>query len=169
MNNELLINITSYLNSNGEKEIWKLLYLIEWKYLLVNNKRLFEGVWKYTLSGAVLQNIDLRLIKSKNIEMDEKYLNYINFVLEKKERLSYTDFANMYYSTYPLMNTSKGDFINLFECRKNYIKTLSQDKKNSILSLDTFLEKNKKKQIDKKYFYMFGSLVVSLIGIYIYL
>jgi len=160
--------ITSYLKSKGHKEIWKLLYLIEWKYILVHNQRLFEGVWEYTLSGAVINKIDLRLIENRNVELTEEILNFVNFVLEKKERLSYTDFANMYYSTYPLINTRKGDLINLFECRKEYIKTLSEEQKSSILSLNSFLEKKKDKKLDKKYFLIFIFFIILLIGIYIY-
>ena len=131
---------------NFEKPIInKLLYLIDWKHTLVYGEQLTNANWIWSNNGATfeLNNKDLdyylnNLNKNSNYfeENNDKDIVrkniFIDFMKEKTERLLYTDFANMYFSTYPFIIGHKYDELNLEKSRNEYLQYLTNSKSDKI-------------------------------------
>lgn len=161
--------------------IVKAVFLIEWKYVLVNKKRLFNSFnWvkkngyfdiKYKKKSNILNKEDnlsflIDFIEPKNIdyysfiEMNifRELIQYIDFILEKYERLKYTGFSNLFVSTYPYIYSEYNQKINLVKLMEKY-----SNYKNKYIN--TQINNNTIKDWDKK---TFGNDKEFLIGLIIY-
>ena len=108
--------------------IYKIIFLIEWKYVLVNNKLLFEDlIWYKNSYGFQIKNNDLikiiEILEAKN-EIDSNFKYYIDFILEKYNRLTYNHFTSLYISIYPYIFSKENVDIDLLKCKKDYKKML---------------------------------------------
>ena len=181
--------------------IVKAVFLIEWKYVLVNKKRLFNSFnWikkngyfdiKYKKKSNILNKEDnlsflIDFIEPKNIdyysfiEMNifRELIQYIDFILEKYERLKYTGFSNLFVSTYPYIYSEYNQKINLVKLMEDYSKH-----KNKYINTQykvekdfDYIEKNRIKNWDRErfrddkefltalivYSAMFGTLMIFL-------
>ena len=161
--------------------IVKAVFLIEWKYVLVNKKRLFNSFnWvkkngyfdiKYKKKSNILNKEDnlsflIDFIEPKNIdyysfiEMNifRELIQYIDFILEKYERLKYTGFSHLFASTYPYIYSEYNQKINLVKLMEKY-----SNYKNKYIN--TQINNNTIKDWDKK---TFGNDKEFLIGLIIY-
>ena len=115
--------ITSYLKYNGfdKSYIVKILFLLDWKHVLVTGERMFSVNWIYSSYGAKFEEFEIdNIIPRPNIELLEEEKEYIDFILKKVRRLKYTDFVNIYFSTYPLIYGVKYQPIDLVAMAKEY-------------------------------------------------
>ena len=108
--------------------IYKIIFLIEWKYVLVNNKLLFEDlIWYKNSYGFQIKDHDLIKIietsEAKN-EINSNFKYYIGFILEKYNRLTYNHFASLYISIYPYIFSKENIDIDLLKCKRDYKKML---------------------------------------------
>lgn len=128
-----------------EKNISKMLYLIDWKYTLVYGNQLTNANWFYDNFGAnfkienqdmlyYIKNLDKHSIFSEPLsQIDHIRIQiFINFIEEKFERMLYTDLMHMYFSTYPFFVTDKYDLINMENSREKYLDFLFETKYKNI-------------------------------------
>ncbi len=125
-----LKNIIAYLKflETPTHIIYKIIFLIEWKYVLVNNKLLFEDlIWFKNSYGFQIKNNDLikiiETLEAKN-EINSNFKYYIGFILEKYNRLTCNHFASLYISIYPYIFSKENIDIDLLKCKKDYKKML---------------------------------------------
>lgn len=181
--------------------IVKAVFLIEWKYVLVNKKRLFNSFnWvkkngyfdiKYKKKLNILNKEDnlsflIDFIEPKNIDYSSfiemnifrELIQYIDFILEKYERLKYTGFSNLFVSTYPYIYSEYNQKVNLVKLMEDY-----SDYKNKYINTQykveevfDYIEKNTIKDWGRKrfgndkdfltsliiYSIMFGTIMISL-------
>lgn len=161
--------------------IVKAVFLIEWKYVLVNKKRLFNSFnWikkngyfdiKYKKKSNILNKEDnlsflIDFIEPKNIDYSSfiemnifrELIQYIDFILEKYERLKYTGFSHLFASIYPYIYSEYNQKINLVKLMEKY-----SNYKNKYIN--TQINNNTIKDWDKK---TFGNDKEFLIGLIIY-
>lgn len=150
------------------------LFLIDWKHTLVYGKQLTNAKWFKNENSIMDFSLDnknlsdyLKEIKKDNlfpivqplslIDVDRINL-FINFIKEKTIRMLYTDFVNLYFSTYPVSFSNKNELIDLVECRDKYIdfvKETNNKKFSEIFCLQVdskYLTKNDLDEyLDEKY------------------
>lgn len=127
-----LKNIIAYLKflEIPNNIIYKIVFLIEWKHVLVNDKLLFEDlIWYKDSYGFQIKNNDLikmiEILEAKN-EINSNFKYYVDFILEKYNKLTYNGFASLYISIYPYIFSKENVDIDLLKCKKNYIKGVKQ-------------------------------------------
>lgn len=128
----LLKTINYLVSKNLDLDtILKTIFLIEWKYVLANNKRLFKADW-IDVDGKDILEID----KIKDFKISSELLTYIDFIFEKHERFGLSRFNLLYSSTYPVLLNSKNKCLaNLLKLRKLYLSTLTKEESKHILPL----------------------------------
>lgn len=111
----LMINLKQPIYSDLTK-ISKILYLCDWKFTITYNEKLLDIDWKHSNFGLITNNFNFSLaieLLSSKLNQESKLPNHfksiLDFVLEKVERLKYTDFVTLVYSTYPMITTSPSD------------------------------------------------------------
>lgn len=142
---------------NIKKElIHFVLFIVDWKYTLVYGEQLTNVKWFKNQNSIMDFNLNNKNLNDylKEIEIkdnisihDENFsqidLNRINlfidFVKSKTEKMLYTEFVNLYFSTYPLISSNRNEFIDLVDLREQYInvvKNINIKKFNEIFGLE---------------------------------
>ena len=170
--------------------IVKAVFLIEWKYVLVNKKRLFNSFnWikkngyfdiKYKKKLNILNKEDnlsflIDFIEPKNIDYSSfiemnifrELIQYIDFILEKYERLKYTGFSHLFVSTYPYIYSEYNQKINLVKLMEDYSNHKNKyiNTQSKIEEVFNYINNNTIKDWDTK---RFGNNKEFLIGLIIY-
>lgn len=170
--------------------IVKAVFLIEWKYVLVNKKRLFNSFnWvkkngyfdiKYKKKLNILNKEDnlsflIDFIEPKNIDYSSfiemnifrELIQYIDFILEKYERLKYTGFSNLFVSTYPYIYSEYNQKVNLVKLMEKYSNHKNKyiNTQSKIEEVFNYINNNTIKDWDTK---RFGNNKEFLIGLIIY-
>jgi len=134
----------------------KVIYLIEWKYILLNNKPLLDIEFENNNSGPTFDNYlkyfeDIPNINSftENFSHIPEVHDIIFYLFEKTERLEYTSFVNLVFSTYPFITSNKYDILNLVQCAKNYKEILNKEELSKIENLDIKRKSNFLKKVKK--------------------
>lgn len=175
MNYDIRNLIDNVRELNVKKElIHFVLFMIDWKYTLVYGEQLTNVKWFKNQNSIMDFNLNnknlndyLKEIESKdNINIYDKNLSqidlnkinlFINFVKSKTEKMLYTEFVNLYFSTYPLISSNKNELIDLVDLRNQYIdivKDINNKKFNEIFGLEVeskYLSKNDLNEYLKKY------------------
>lgn len=130
----ILLDIIRYIDLYKNNEInldisilSKILYLIDWKACIEHGKQLTQLEWtnsNYGLTGdhnlGFAYDLATRDERNSNHELSTSDTNIINFVIEKTERMKYTDLAHLVHSTYPMITSEKYQVLNLPELAKEY-------------------------------------------------
>lgn len=170
--------------------IVKAVFLIEWKYVLVNKKRLFNSFnWvkkngyfdiKYKKKLNILNKEDnlsflIDFIEPKNIDYSSfiemnifrELIQYIDFILEKYERLKYTGFSHLFVSTYPYIYSEYNQKVNLVKLMEKYSNHKNKyiNTQSKIEEVFNYINNNTIKDWDTK---RFGNNKEFLIGLIIY-
>lgn len=170
--------------------IVKAVFLIEWKYVLINKKRLFNSFnWvkkngyfdiKYKKKSNILNKEDnlsflIDFIEPKNIDYSSfieinifrELIQYIDFILEKYERLKYTGFSNLFVSTYPYIYSEYNQKINLVKLMEDYSNHKNKyiNTQYKIEEVFNYINNNTIKDWNRK---KFGNNKEFLIGLIIY-
>jgi hypothetical protein len=117
------MTITEYIKERVEEHyVYKVIYLIAWKYAIVKEKDPFNGEWEMGNNGP-------KAIKYEDIEMTKEVKKYIDFTLEKTNRLKYTEFVHAYFNTYPAITTDRFCYFDIVKKAKEYKEYLKENKK----------------------------------------
>ncbi len=146
--------IKNFEKNNIDKGLLKtILYLVEWKYILVNNKRLFNVNWFKSnfsfLDFNVMDSInpnklhdyanlnELNDFTNQNIELliEDNIKEYFDFILNKYKRFKYTGIMNLAFSTYPMIKGELFEVLDLIKYREEYLKILNKKEFKSITNL----------------------------------
>ena len=126
------------------------IYLIDWKYTLLNNETLLNIDWENTNYGPgfddykeLVNNIENINSFSEDYIPNQQVLDVIEFVAEKTERLKYTELTNLAFSTYPMISTERYDKLNIQKKSIEYKDTLNQHFKTSAENLISLPKKKK--------------------------
>lgn len=125
----------------------KLIYLADWKYSLNYGKQISNIAWKFNHYGPYVDDIENFIcndsLKRFKIEVDRTYyggskytvivkkdVNFTNPNQEEKEvldiiikltdKLNWTDFINLVYSTYPIKVSERGEILDLVTLAQQY-------------------------------------------------
>lgn len=181
--------------------IVKAVFLIEWKYVLINKKRLFNSFnWvkkngyfdiKYKKKSNILNKEDNLSFLIEGIEPKDansssyfeistfrEVIQYIDFILEKYERLKYTGFSNLFVSTYPYIYSEYNQKVNLVKLMEKYSNHKNKyiNTQSKVEEVFDYIEKNTIKDWGRKrfgndkdfltsliiYSIMFGTIMISL-------
>lgn len=122
----------------------KIIYLIDWKSSIDREKQITDIEWFFNNYGPYVSEIELMVMvdprfkiettqnyygSEKNIirviennfnepSPDEKSI--IDLVIEVTQNLSWSQFINAVYSTYPIKNSMKGSMLDLVSLAKEY-------------------------------------------------
>jgi len=113
----------------------KTLFLIEWKYILITNTRLFDCVWTHSPYGPVSDFKDIDDIVGYSDSYNIKKRQVVKFILQKIEKLNRTQYINLVYSVYPMIESETYDIINLIKYSNEYKELLSVEDLQKILNL----------------------------------
>ena len=141
-----------YPNELSKARLNKVIYLIDWKSVLINNKQLTNIEWKYNHYGPYVDVIKKQIQADSRFKIDnttnfygnpkelivliedngfsspnEDEKQVIDFVIEKTKKYNWNDFIKLVYSTYPIISQPQGSNLNLIELSKEY-KALLSDK-----------------------------------------
>ena len=125
----------------------KIIYLADWKNVLVNNSQISETKWYFNHYGPFVKEIidDIRSseffeiystknshgldkelirlksnISIKSVQLTDKEISTIDFVINITSKLYWDDFIRLVYSTYPIMKMPKLSYLNLIELASDY-------------------------------------------------
>lgn len=126
----------------------KLVYLADWKYSLDYGKQLSNISWKFNHYGPYVNEIEnsiesdllkrfkithqetsyfghskyiINLIDdSKFIAPNDSERTTLDMILKLTDKLNWTDFINLVYSTYPIKVSERGDILHLVALAKQY-------------------------------------------------
>lgn len=150
---EIIYYICRFANSEkiilSKARLVKLIYLIDWKCMLVNGYQMTEIQWVLNHYGPYVEDIIKTLEKYPNfkksdyinhygeqcekidlvdkediqniqINLSKQHCELIDSVLFTTARLAYTKFLRLIYSTYPIVNSNKMDKLDLQKFAKEY-------------------------------------------------
>jgi len=125
----------------------KVLYLIDWKFVIENDKQMTKIKWIYNHYGPYVDEVETSIIFDKRFviekitniygndkslikikdgakfeEPNKKEKKIIDFIMEKTNRYNFTDFIKLVYSTYPIISQPQGSQLNLVALAKEYKK-----------------------------------------------
>lgn len=134
-----------YPNELSKARLNKIIYLIDWKSAIERYRSLTEIFWLYNNYGPYVRDIEehIRMDKRFLIEISfnfygaeksiiklkddvdfnepfEEEKKIIDFVIDKTKTLYYSDFIQLVYSTYPIINCQKGEILDLPKLAKEY-------------------------------------------------
>lgn len=132
----------------------KIIYLIDWKSILLHGKPITSIQWIYNHYGPYVNDIEESLIqderfsfkKTSNIYGNEKTVielinqenfieptadekEVIDFIIEKTKKFNFNNFIKLVYSTYPIISQPQGSILNLVELANEY-KNLQKNENN---------------------------------------
>jgi uncharacterized phage-associated protein len=149
---ERVINILDYLyikypNSNqlSISRVMKLLYLIEWRYAIINFEKLTDIEWMQTEYGPFYktlrsiynessnyevtiklddknreQTVIIFLNKKENLSLKDEAKKVVDFVIDHCKDYSWTELNNLVSSTYGVLNTPQGQIIDIVNLASKY-------------------------------------------------
>ena len=126
LKNNICDVLKDIVSSDIEDHLYeKVLYLIEWKYILIHGERLFDLNWEHTPFGiSAKYNEEANITYSISYSIRKRLI--VKFIFEKINRLKYTELMNLVMSTYPLIKTETYDSIDLIELALDYKDSLSE-------------------------------------------
>jgi hypothetical protein len=129
----------------SKARINKIMYLIDWKSAIENEKQITNIEWVFNHYGPYVNKIEeiiskdnrFNIEKTTNIYGKEKHIiglikdkDFINpsdqdkviidFILEKTVKFYWNKFIALVYSTYPIISQEKGSKLNLVELAREY-------------------------------------------------
>ena len=131
----------------SKARVVKLLYLIDWRSSILYNTQITKTKWLFNHYGPYVTSIidlikddgrfelywvvnyygepkELIKLKDYNYEiegkLDERTKKIIDFVIEKTSPLSWTDFINLVYDTYPVRSSIKYSHLDLPKLAREY-------------------------------------------------
>ena len=153
---EKLIDILIYLyrkypNSNqlSFSRTMKLVYLIEWRFAIINFEKLTDINWTLTKYGPYYSNLikifkessNFELItkiddnnnqqivikftdKKNDLNLNENTKAVIDFVISHCQNLSWSELNNIVNSTYGIINSNENEIIDILTMAKKYKNVL---------------------------------------------
>lgn len=144
------------------------LFLVDWKYTLVYGEQLTNANWFKNNNSIMDFQLDDKFLKDYLVSINKNDLYpipqplsqidfmrinlFVDFIKNKTEKMLYTDFAHLYFSTYPLINSTKNEQINLVNLRNEYIdvvKDINKKKFNEIFGLEIESKKYSANELDE--------------------
>lgn len=132
----------------------KIIYLIDWKSILLHGKPITSIQWVYNHYGPYVNDIEESLIKDERFSFKKKSNIYgnektvielinqenfieptsdekevIDFIIEKTKKFNFNNFIKLVYSTYPIISQPQGSTLNLIELANEY-KNLQKNENN---------------------------------------
>lgn len=123
----------------------KIIYLVDWKFVLEFEKQLTNINWKFNHYGPYVDEIKdelqkdnrfvitstttmygnpkdiIELADNKNfVEPNSDEKEIIDFIIDKTKRLYWNEFIELVYSTYPIISQEKGTNLDLVKLAKEY-------------------------------------------------
>lgn len=126
----------------------KLVYLADWKCALDNRKQISNIDWKFNHYGPYVKDIEncietdqlnrfkiihqetsyfghskytIKLVKDLNfVAPDDNEKTILDIILNLTDKLNWTDFINLVYSTYPIKVSERGEVLNLVALAEQY-------------------------------------------------
>lgn len=117
-----------------DSEIHKAMFFIDWKYVLIHGKQLFNVQWyldinrrfNFEVEDKSLDNyISIILPEAKNLS--EETIWVMNFVTEKFFRLHISELERLYYSLYPMIFISRGEELDIVNVALKYKEFLKEN------------------------------------------
>lgn len=146
----ILLNYpTAFRSELSKARLTKIIYLSDWKYAIQYGKTITNIQWIYNHFGPYVDDVintiirypkEFRIRRTYNIfrknkeliELERKDLEIlnlsssekktINFVIRATAGLSWKDFIDLVYSTYPIVTQDKMSNLDLIELSHNYKK-----------------------------------------------
>lgn len=142
-----------YQKELSKARLNKIIYLIDWKYVLTYGKQLTNIEWKYNHYGPYVDIIKEKILSDSRFKIDnttnfygnpkelitlaedygfidpsENEKDIIDFVIEKTKKYNWNDFIKLVYSTYPIISQPQGSNLNLIALSKEYKILLDRKK-----------------------------------------
>lgn len=143
-----LLNLIIYIFSKypniselSKPRLVKLIYLIDWKHTIDNDKQATCIKWYFNHYGPYVDDV-INLIKQNpsmfkvgtsiniygggitdkiemkfdgNVTLDQNIIKSADFIIENTSKMNWSEFINLVYSTYPIKNNSRYKDLNLVE------------------------------------------------------
>ncbi|MDA3078131.1 Panacea domain-containing protein [Campylobacter sp. JMF_06 NA1] len=156
-----IVDLTKYIIEHypypkelSKARLNKIIYLVDWKFVLEYEKQLTSINWKFNHYGPYVDEIKdaiqsdnrfsitstttiygnpkdiIELVDNKNFvepNFDEK--NIIDFIIDKTKKLYWNEFIELVYSTYPIISQEKGTNLDLVKLAKEYKEIIKNYKK----------------------------------------
>lgn len=159
-----------YKDDISKARLNKMIYLADWKSAIESGNQLSNIHWLYNNYGPYVneivnlaQNDDWFVIyntynnlghkkniiyinnevQDSNIVLSAEDKKYVNFVIDSTQSLSWSNFIRLVYSTYPIISSTKKEYLNLVELAHQY----NELKYNNTLINNTDLEIHQKEAI----------------------
>lgn len=128
-----MIAMLKFLNLK-EHDIKKAMFFIDWKYVLIHGKQLFNVQWyldinrrfNFEVEDKSLDNyISIILPEAKNLS--EETIWVMNFVTEKFFRLHISELERLYYSLYPMIFINRGEELDIVDVALKYKEFIKEN------------------------------------------
>lgn len=96
---------------------------------MVENLSIFEKIRTNNFYGAD-KTIYKLIDQNYNINLSDDLMLIIDTVIEKTKNMSWTNFINFIYSTYPVVTSNRYTYLNLLEKAEQYKKELETEKEH---------------------------------------
>ncbi|NBA78866.1 DUF4065 domain-containing protein [Emticicia sp. ODNR4P] len=125
----------------------KLIYLIDWKHTIVNGRQATPIQWYFNHYGPYVDTVidlikdhpeiftvetrtnayggisdKIKLVSGQNVHLEESVKQSADFIISNTSQMSWTNFIDLVYSTYPIKTNSKYTYLNLVEEAKKFEK-----------------------------------------------
>ncbi len=101
--------------------LMRVIYLCDWKYAIEEQEKLTGLKWYNSVNRIHTENFIYSVFSgSSEIELSDKELKVIDFVLEKTDRMDVGEFITLCYSTYPMITSDVGKLLHLVPLAKKY-------------------------------------------------
>lgn len=136
-----------FRNELSKARVVKMVYLADWKSAIIQQKQLTQIDWFFNHYGPYVSEIIEEISNDEDFEiktvsnyfggdkdlvvLNAKFKNPIvspatkdilDFVIQKTSNLYWSDFINLIYSTYPIVNSPRYTHLNLVALAKEYTK-----------------------------------------------
>ena len=121
--------VMNYKNKDdlSKARLNKIIYLIDWKSAIDKERQITNIEWYFNNYGPYVSDIETSLnfdivrIKTNEFQkpLDEENL-IIDLVINLTQELSWNEFINAVYSTFPIKESEKGSSLNLVQLAKEY-------------------------------------------------
>lgn len=137
----------------SKARVVKMVYLADWRSCIVNGRQITDIHWYFNHYGPYVSEIidiirqdnDFLIHSSTNVFGDSKEVvilqnkqcevnvspdvsDILEFVIKKTSLLSWNDFIDLVYSTYPVVTQQRYSFFDLVALSKKYKEQMSQIK-----------------------------------------
>ena len=150
-----ILKFYPYKNELSNARLTKMIYLMDWRFAFDHGKQITNIKWYYDNYGHFDHDIKnainykekikkiimytiygnkktLFSLKNNDIKFDnlsEDIISTINIIIEKTKNLSWEQFINFIYSTYPIVTSERYTFLDLVKKAEEYKKELEEEKK----------------------------------------